>query len=160
MLLARRKLIGATVLVGLAGCTGSDSNSDDEDAEDPVEVGDSGGGVSFVRHHFEDHDEIGPRLFVTIRNSRDAAFELGELECRVYDDDDTLVAGEYRTISMSANTTEEFDLTFDMGLEPEDLRQATHYEIIADIPYKNGVTDETQEEFNRPIRFAESTDEE
>ncbi|QCS44688.1 hypothetical protein [Natrinema versiforme] len=157
----RRETIAAIGLAGLAGCTSSDSNGNDEaSAEEPIEVGDSGGGVSIVRHHFEYTPDLGPELFLTIRNTRDAAIEGGEVFCRVYDGD--ALAGEtYGTISMSPNETTELDLLFtDVQTDGSELGSTTHYEIIVDAPYKNGVTDEIQKEFDQPVKFGESTDEE
>jgi len=157
----RRETIVAIGLAGLAGCTGSDSSGNDGDPEEePIEVGASGGGVSIVSHHFEYTPDLGPELFLTIRNTRDAAIELGEVFCRVYDDDE-LVGETYGNISMSPNETKEFDLLFnDTQTDGSELRSTTHYEILVDVPYKNGVTDEAQKEFDRPVKFAESTDEE
>jgi|AntDeeMinimDraft_4_1070355.scaffolds.fasta_scaffold00085_8 hypothetical protein len=89
----RRETVAAIGLAGLSGCTGSDSNgSEDGPEEDPIEVGESGGGVSIVRHHFEHTPDLGLELFLTIRNTRDAAIEVGEVFCRVYDGD--ALAGE------------------------------------------------------------------
>ncbi|GAB3686705.1 hypothetical protein GCM10028857_19240 [Salinarchaeum chitinilyticum] len=152
---SRRELVAGIGLVGVAGCIGSDGDGGGSKQE-PIEVGSAGGGVSLVRHHFE-APEIGPTLFVTIRNTRDAGFELGDLTCYVYDGEE-MVAEAYRTISMSGQSTEEFDTLFvNTETDREQLRSATNYEIIIDVPYTNGVTDEVQKEFEKPIEFADAS---
>lgn len=128
MTATRRETIGALLSVGLAGCAEVSPNDDGETTTgDPVDLGQSGGGVDLVSHHFEEDPEVGPKLCTTIRNTRDAEIKLGELFCRVYDGNE-LVGEAYRNVAMSPEETKEFDTSFDIGVEIGDLRASTRYE--------------------------------
>ncbi|MFB9823734.1 hypothetical protein [Halobaculum roseum] len=155
MSLTRRETIGSILLAGLAGCVGSGLDGGDEETPTPIEVGPSGGGVSLVRHHFE-YPDAGPELFATLQNTRDAGFELADMECHVYEGD-TLLAETFRTISMDGNTTTEFSLGFNIGSKQVDFQSSTRYTITVDVPYENGVTDKIEKEFDQPVQFIETT---
>jgi hypothetical protein len=151
----RRETLTAAVAAGLGGCAGVDPTGGGKETAtpDPVRVGQSGGGIELVRHRFEEvNPDIGPELFVTLRNTRDAEVTLGELFCRVYDGEE-LIADSYRNVAMEPNETKEFDSSFELGNEVEDLRESTRYEIEIDAPYANGVKDELYREFDQPVTF-------
>lgn len=152
---SRRKVLGAVVTAAVAGCTEFEQITGGEETatSTPIEVGPSGGGVELVRHRFEEvNPDIGPELFVTLRNTRDAEVTLGELFCRVYDGEE-LIADSYRNVAMEPNETKEFDSGFELENEVEDLRESTRYEIEIDAPYANGVKDELYREFDQPVTF-------
>lgn len=142
----------------LAGCAEFEqfSGSEATPTATPIRVGSRGGGVELVRHRFEEvNPDIGPELFVTLRNTRDAEVRLGELFCRVYDGDE-LIADSYRNVAMDPNETKEFSSSFELENEVEDLRESTRYEIDIDAPYANGAKDEIRREFDRPVTFVET----
>lgn len=155
---SRREALGAVVAAAVAGCTEFEQITGGEETTTatPIEVGPSGGGLELVRHRFEEvNPDIGPELFVTLRNTRDAEVTLGELFCRVYDGEE-LIADSYRNVAMEPNETAEFDSGFELENEVEDLRESTRYEIEIDAPYANGVKDEIYREFDRPVTFVET----